>query len=111
MPSVNAVRFVALINELGRIRRRDGARWWSVCQNIDEPDVWIERFESPTWMDYLRRQSRPTRADQDVRQQVAKLIDGGRGSMRRYLERPRGAEPLGGPQQRPEPLDDNSGHA
>ncbi len=111
VPTVNAVRFVALINELGRIRRRDGARWWSVCQNIDEPDVWIERFESPTWMDYLRRQSRPTRADQDVRQQVAKLIDGGRGSMRRYLERPRGAEPLGGPQQRPEPLDDNSGHA
>ena len=51
------------------------------------------------------------RQDQDVRQQVAKLIDGGRGSMRRYLERPRGAEPLGGPQQRPEPLDDNSGHA
>ena len=106
-----AVQFVALINELGRIRRRDGARWWSVCQDIDRPELWTERFESPTWIDYLRRQTRPTRADQDVRKQIAELIAGGRGTMRRFLERPRGAEPLGRPQQRTEPLDDSTGHA
>ncbi|MEZ5514343.1 MAG: MFS transporter [Steroidobacteraceae bacterium] len=110
VPSDNAVKFVALINELGRIRRRDGARWWSVCQDIDDPELWAERFESPTWMDYLRRQTRPTRADQDVRRQIAELIGGGRGTMRRFLERPRGAEPLGTEQRRP-PLDDSSGHA
>jgi len=109
--SSNAVRFVALINELGRIRRRDGARWWSVCQDIDDPNTWIERFESPTWIDYLRRQSRPTRADQDVRQQVSKLIEGGRGTGRRFLQRPRGAEPLGESQQRHDPVERPSDHA
>ena len=47
VPSQNAVEFVAVINELGRVRRRDGARSWSTCQDIDEPDLWVERFEHP----------------------------------------------------------------
>ncbi|HSP90149.1 MAG TPA: MFS transporter, partial [Vicinamibacterales bacterium] len=50
VPPGNAVEFAATINEVGRIRRRDGARAWSICQDIDATDLWIERFESPTWL-------------------------------------------------------------
>jgi MFS family permease len=110
VPEANAARFVALINELGRIRRRDGARGWSVCQDLDEPLLWVERFESPTWIDYQRRQTRPTLADQEIRKRLVDLIEGERGSVRRYIERPPGAEPLGSASQRPEPLDDTVGH-
>jgi MFS family permease len=110
VPEDNAEKFVALINELGRIRRRDGARGWSVCQDLDEPTLWVERFESPTWIDYLRRQTRLTLADQEIRKRLAELIKGERGSVRRYIERPPGAEPLGSPTTRPEPLDDTVGH-
>lgn len=110
VPEFRAVEFVAVINELGRIRRRDGARRWSVCQDLDDPTRWIERFESPTWIDYLRRQTRPTLADQEIRRRLAGLIDGERGTMRRYIERPPGAEPLGTSASRPEPLDDTVGH-
>lgn len=106
----NAAEFAALVNELGRIRRRDGARRWSVCQDIDEPERWVERFESPTWIDHLRRQTRPTQADQVVRGQIQHLIEGGRGSVRRLLERPPGAAPLGAADARREPLDDPSSH-
>ena len=110
VPEANAVEFVGVINELGRIRRRDGARRWSVCQDLDDPVLWTERFESPTWIDYLRRQTRPTLADQEIRQRLIGIIEGERGSVRRYIERPPGAEPLGTASSRPEPLDDTVGH-
>jgi MFS family permease/quinol monooxygenase YgiN len=110
VPPENAAAFVAVVNELGRIRRRDGARRWSVCQDIDEPQHWLERFESPTWMDYLRRQTRPTQADQAVRQQIAELILGEQATVRRLIERPTGSDPLGTERARTEPLDDTSSH-
>jgi hypothetical protein len=93
--STNATEFVSVINELGRVRRRDGARAWSICQDIDVPEIWIERFESPTWLDHLRRQTRPTKEDQRLRNRVASLVDGGSGKVRRYIGRPPGSEPVG----------------
>ncbi len=110
VPAQNAAEFIEVINELGRIRRRDGARRWSVCQDIDEPQFWVERFESPTWIDYLRRQTRMTLADVQVRDRMRQLIIGERGTVRRTIERPSGSEPLGSAQQRPEALDDTSSH-
>ena len=97
VPAENAVEFVAVINDLGRLRRRDGARAWSISQDIDELDRWVERFESPTWMDYLRWRTRPTESDQIVRGRVAQLIVGEHGSVRRLVARPPGADPLGAP--------------
>jgi MFS family permease len=97
VPAVNAAEFVAVINELGRLRRRDGARAWSVCQDIDATDLWIERFESPTWVEYLRWQTRPTESDRTVRQQLARLVAGEHSGARRFVVRPPGAEPLGTP--------------
>jgi predicted MFS family arabinose efflux permease len=90
----NAAEFIAVINELGRIRRRDGARGWTVSQDIDATDLWVERFESPTWLDFLRWRRRPTEADQAVRARIAQLIEDRR-RVRRLVERPTGAEPLG----------------
>jgi MFS family permease len=95
VPERNAIAFVAAVNELGRIRRRDGAFNWSVAQDIDRPEQWIEQFESPTWIDYLRRQTRPTLADAKIRERLRSLVSGERGSVRRFIERPAGAEPLG----------------
>ena len=91
----DATEFSQVIIELGRIRRRDGAREWSICQDIDDPEKWVERFESPTWLDHLRRHTRPTVADQKTRDRVAALVASGRGTVRRYIERPPGSVPLG----------------
>lgn len=111
VPAHNATAFLEIINEIGRVRRRDGARRWSVCQDIDDPQYWVERFESPTWLDYLRRQTRPTQADQALRQKMLQLIIGEQGIVRRMVERPSGSEPLGTDPSRPEPMDDTSGHS
>ena len=95
VPAENAPEFVAVINDLGRLRRRDGARAWSVCQDLDATDLWVERFESPTWLDYLRWRTRSTESDQAVRERVARLVVGEHGTVRRLVARPPGAEPLG----------------
>jgi MFS family permease len=91
----NAVEFVAVINEIGRIRRRDGARAWSISQDIDMLDHWVERFESPTWVDHLRWRTRPTESDQAVRARLNRLISDQQARVRRLVARPPGAEPLG----------------
>jgi MFS family permease len=109
VPPANAVEFAATINEIGRIRRRDGARAWSICQDIDAVDLWVERFESPTWLDYLRWRTRPTESDQAVRERLARLIVGEQGSVRRLVVRPPGAHPLGAPPA-PQPEDPKAGH-
>lgn len=92
----DAVEFVTVINEIGRIRRRDGARAWSICQDIDALDRWVERFECPTWLDYLRWRTRPTESDQAVRTRLAQLL-AGEHHARRLVVRPPGADPLGVP--------------
>jgi hypothetical protein len=95
VPQHNAVEFVAVINEIGRIRRRDGARAWSICQDIDDLGRWVERFESPTWEDHLRWRTRPTESDQAARARLGQLVLAGQGSVSRLLVRPPGADPLG----------------
>ncbi len=97
VPPGNAVEFAAVINEVGRIRRRDGARAWSICQDVDAVDLWVERFECPTWLDYLRWRTRPTQSDQGVREHLTRLISGEHGSVRRLVAGPPGAQPLGAP--------------
>lgn len=68
--------FVDAMEDLGRIRRRNGAHRWTLHQDVDDPTRWVERFHSLTWIDHLRRQTRHTRADQIVIDRVAALRDG-----------------------------------
>lgn len=91
----HAAEFASVINELGRVRRRNGARAWSVCQDIDATDLWVERFESPTWTDYLRLRTRPTESDQVIGRRMRRLTVGEHGLMRRLIEQPPGADPIG----------------
>jgi predicted MFS family arabinose efflux permease len=97
VPPDKAVEFVGVINEVSRIRRRDGARAWSISQDVDDVDLWVERFECPTWLDYLRWRTRPTQSDQAVRERLVRLIAGEHGRVRRLVVRPPGSHPLGAP--------------
>ena len=50
-------------DERRRIRRRDGALNWRLLRDLADPEVWIERYETPTWLDYVRLNSCMTRHD------------------------------------------------
>jgi MFS family permease len=62
--------FLAEMRELRRIRRRDGARRWTLMQDTENHEAWIERYHSPNWIEHLRRHHRQTVADQEVERRV-----------------------------------------
>lgn len=55
--------FLKAITAIKLIRTRDGARKWVLTHGIDDPELWFERFHSPTWADYLHRLSRRLTGD------------------------------------------------
>ena len=59
-------RFLQLMRERQRVRRRDGARQWTLLRDLENTQQWIERFELPTWADYVRFHSRTTYEDGKV---------------------------------------------
>ncbi|MGE0742401.1 MAG: MFS transporter, partial [Hyphomonadaceae bacterium] len=95
IPRERADDFLKAMHEIGRIRQRDGARRWSIAQDLDQPEIWRERYQSPTWTEHLRRVSRVTAADQAVRDGVLQFHQGPPPVVKRMLERPPGAAPLG----------------
>jgi MFS family permease len=86
------LRFLAAMSERRRIRRRDGALNWRLLRDLSEPELWVERYETPTWLDYLRLNNRMTRNDAVVPESLRALhqgLDGPR--VRRMIERPAAA--------------------
>ncbi len=55
--------FLAAMDERKRIRRRDGARHWTLMRDIGNPRVWTEIYQTATWVEYLRHNQRRTKAD------------------------------------------------
>lgn len=78
--------FLRLMAERRRIRRRDGAHDWTLAQDMANPELWVEHYEVPTWVDYVRFHSRTTQADAGVSQRVRALHKGeGPPGVRRML--------------------------
>lgn len=87
--------FVRAMQELRRIRRRDGARRWMLLQDMAEPQVWVERFHSPSWVEHLRRYHRFTVADMEIERRAFAFHRGNEPPKIRYLlERPSGELPV-----------------
>lgn len=81
----------AMLN-MQRVRLRNGGYDWSLARDIENPDIWTERFHCPTWADYLRMRTRYTQTDLAVHEQI-KVFNRIKGPLkvRRKLERPVGS--------------------
>jgi quinol monooxygenase YgiN len=77
--------FMLAMREMRRIRRRDGAQRWTLLQDIDDPSLWTERFQSPTWLEYLRQRQRLTVADKEIASNVRAFHQGEDGPQVRHL--------------------------
>ena len=62
----DAERFVEAMNELGRVRRRDGAYSWDVYADLERPGVYLETFLVDSWSEHLRQHDRLTVADVEL---------------------------------------------
>ncbi|PBB26265.1 MULTISPECIES: MFS transporter [unclassified Mesorhizobium] len=81
--------FVATMAERGRIRRRDGARNWTLARDLENPSIWIEHYHTPTWLEYVRHNGRITHADAMVGERLRALHSGDEPPrVRRVIERP-----------------------
>lgn len=84
--------FHNVMQEVQLSRQRNGAYGWSIARDIADPELWIERYHCPTWLDYLRQRNRATRIERELHQ---KAIDFHIGPdpvrVHRMLERPFGS--------------------
>lgn len=85
--------FYGVMLKAQRIRQRNGGFNWSLSRAIGNPWSWTERFECPTWGDYLRLRDRNTNADREVQAQADAFHNEGdrRQRVRRQLARPFGS--------------------
>lgn len=60
---VDVPRFLTLMAERRRVRRRDGAHRWTMMRDLNRPERWVERYDVATWHDYVRHNRRRTMAD------------------------------------------------
>ena len=90
------LEFLAAMAERRRIRRRDGALNWRLLRDLADPQVWVERYETPTWLDYLRHTNRMTQDDAVVPQRLRALHRGSEPPrVHRMIERQPGSSPTG----------------
>ena len=74
----DSVEFQLAMAEKRRIRRRDGARQWKLLQDISDPEIWVERFQSPSWDAYIHQRSRRTTGDLAIEERVRAMHIGDR---------------------------------
>ena len=92
----DVLEFLTAMSDRKRIRRRDGARHWSLLRDLSEPDLWIERYDSPTWLDYVRQNQRMTEDDAAVWDRIRSLHRGpDKPRVRRMIERQTSSPPPG----------------
>jgi hypothetical protein len=61
--TANARPFMAAMEEVGHLRRRNGALRWQLFQDTTDAEHWVEAFTLPSWLDHLRQARRATAAD------------------------------------------------
>ncbi|KQN00325.1 MFS transporter [Sphingomonas sp. Leaf25] len=89
------VAFLGVMAERRRIRRRDGAHHWALLRDLNDPELWIERYHVSTWLDYIRHNQRRTQAD-DANSEALRALHQGEAPPRvhRMIERQTGSLPV-----------------
>ena len=88
----NARAFHSLMQDVQLSRQRNGAYGWTLARDIADPELWIERYHCPTWLDYLRQRNRSTQSERALHQKaVAFHIGPDPVRIHRMLERPFGS--------------------
>ena len=89
------LEFLAAMSDRRRIRRRDGARAWMLLRDLGNPQIWTERYATPTWADYVRHTSRMTQEDAFIPERLLALHQGPQPpTVRRMIERQTNALPV-----------------
>ena len=87
----DVTEFLSVMAERRRGRMRDGARQWLLARDIENPQLWIERYKTATWVETQRHHERRTLADAAITDRLRALHQGeGLPQMRHLLVRQTG---------------------
>ena len=73
------VDFLDAMADRKRVRIRDGARHWTLMRDLENPMLWVESYQTPTWVEYVRHNQRATQADSFVGERLRALHRGPEG--------------------------------
>ncbi|HET6469815.1 MAG TPA: MFS transporter [Geminicoccaceae bacterium] len=73
----DARAFVAAMDEVGHLRRRNGAVRWQLYQDVTEPERWVETYTLATWLEHLREHRRTTAFDEAIEAAARRFHAGG----------------------------------
>ncbi len=66
--------FLRAAREVGSSCRRNGAVFWRLFREIDEPNLYVERYMLDSWLDHTRHLDRTTATDRDLRERLAQFL-------------------------------------
>jgi MFS family permease len=69
--------FLAGMTGVRRVRRRTGARRWSLYRDTSDPDCFLETFVVDSWEEHLRQHQRVTATDQQLTAVVRPYLSSG----------------------------------
>ena len=69
----NRIEFSNCAQSLQRMRKRDGAFFWSLFFDVSDPNKVIETFMVESWLEHLRQHERVTQADKILQDKIRKL--------------------------------------
>jgi MFS family permease len=92
--SADIDEFVRAMDELSRIRRRDGAGEWNLYQDLEDRECWLETFLVDSWSEHLRQHKRLTVADVAIERRAKRFHAGpGEPKTRHLLAQPGARSP------------------
>jgi MFS family permease len=69
--------FVAAMQEVRRMRRRNGAYFWQLFHDSEDPTRFIECFMDESWVEHLRQHERASVADREIQRRAKQyMVDG-----------------------------------
>ncbi|GAB2655351.1 MFS transporter [Arenimonas aestuarii] len=76
VPAQNLAAFLKHTNELGRMRRRNGAVQWGIAEDVSAPGTYFEYFIDASWLEHLRQHERVTGEDRQFQEALLALTEG-----------------------------------
>jgi MFS family permease len=73
--------FVAAMQEVRLMRRRNGAYFWQLVHDAEDPMHFVEMFMDESWVEHLRQHERASVADRAVLQRAKAFLVEGEGTV------------------------------
>ncbi|HEX3633320.1 MAG TPA: MFS transporter [Casimicrobiaceae bacterium] len=81
--------FVTAMQEVGEMRRRNGAYFWQLFHDTGDPTRFIECFMDESWLEHLRQHERVSVADREIQRRAKQyMVEGESTTSSHWLAEP-----------------------